>query len=181
MPTNPITLQSDAYYADARALLRQDHLDVNIFDLSSIDKVSINIGVGKLDAKQKTDVVEYLAKITGQEPKQINSRVSIAGFGLRKGMTVGVVTTLRGKRMRDFLFNLIYLALPRTRDFRGVSSSGFDQSYKVYSLGIENASIFHAVGFDSSVQFGMQVNIVFKTPSSTNKELLTKLKFPFKK
>jgi large subunit ribosomal protein L5 len=83
--------------------------------------------------------------------------------------------------MNDFLVNLVYIALPRTRDFRGISSTSFDRNFKSYSLGIQNSSIFPVIGFDSSVNFGMQINIVFKTGSENNKKFLENLNFPFKK
>jgi large subunit ribosomal protein L5 len=79
------------------------------------------------------------------------------------------------------LLLLIYIALPRTRDFRGLSRSSFDEQYSSYNIGIPNASIFPQIGFDSSVQFGMQVVIVFKTPGKNNLLLLQKLNFPFVK
>jgi large subunit ribosomal protein L5 len=161
--------------------MHKDHKDVNVFALSQIEKISINIGVGKYDAKQQADIAEHLSKITGNTPKLVPSRVSIAGFKLRKGAIVGLVSTLRGKKMRDFLTLLVFVALPRTRDFRGIKIDSFDANGKVYSLGIPSAAIFPQVGFDATVQFGMQINIVFKNNSPLNKELLTKLNFPFKR
>jgi large subunit ribosomal protein L5 len=176
-----LTLNSQQAYTDVIDSLTKDNKDVNPFAISQIEKISINVGVGKYDTKQQVEIADYLNKLTGNEPKKVPSKVSIAGFKLRKGQIVGLVSTLRGKKMRDFLTHLIYLALPRTRDFRGLKVDAFDKNEKVYSLGIENASIFPVIGFDTSVNFGMQINIVFKKASPMNRELLTKLNFPFKK
>lgn len=177
-----LKLTSEKYYSNARdSLIKTHNKEINIFDISTISKVSINVGIGKYEAKQKKEIEEYLHKLTGQKPKIIASKVSIAGFKLRKGDMVGLLITLRGKKMHDFLMNLIYLALPRSRDFKGIKNTSFDQNVTGYSLGVENASIFPAVGFDSSVQFGMQINISFKKGSEMNKQFLQELKFPFKK
>jgi large subunit ribosomal protein L5 len=177
-----ITLDSKTYYDSAIANVLKDHQGkVNPFASASISKISINVGVGKLDPKQKADVAEYLQKLTGQKPKQVQSKVSIASFKLRKGDIVGLTTTLRGKKMQDFLLNLIYVALPRSRDFKGIKSESFDREKNSYSLGIDTATIFPLVGFDPSVNFGLQINLVFKRGTELNKELLTKLDFPFNK
>jgi large subunit ribosomal protein L5 len=176
-----LQLNSQQAYTDVRTELQKENSGVHIFDLSQIEKISINVGVGKFDTKQQADIADYLQKLTGNEPKKVPSKDSIAGFKLRKGVIVGIVSTLRGKKMKDFLTQLIYIALPRTRDFRGCKVDAFDHNNKVYSLGIPNASIFPVVGFDPSVNFGLQINIVFKNSSPLNKELLTKLNFPFKR
>jgi large subunit ribosomal protein L5 len=120
-----------------------------------------------------------LEKLTGQLPKMVQTGKSIAGFKIRKGDVNSAMVTLRGKKMLDFLLLLVYIALPRTKDFRGVKRDAFDKQYRTYNLGIPNASIFPQIGFDSSVQFGLQINIVFKQPGENNKLLLEKLNFPF--
>lgn len=177
----PIQLNSQTYYDSAHQSLTQDNPTVNQFALAGLDKICINVGVGKYEPKEKNDIAIYLQKLTGQKPKQVASRVSIAGFKLRKGEIVGLTVTLRGKRMYDFLLHLVYIALPRSRDFKGVKQQAFDKHQVCYSLGIENSSIFPTVGFDSSVSFGMQINLVFKSGSDLNRDLLTKLQFPFSK
>lgn len=174
-----IQLTSKKYYNDSRALVQKENPEINLFALTSIEKISINVGVGKYDTKQQSDIADYLVRLTGNEPKKVEAKVSIAGFKLRKGQVVGLVSTLRGDKLKDFLLQLIYIALPRTRDFRGCKIDAFDSNNKVYSLGIPTASIFPAIGFDPTVNFGMQINIVFKNSSPLNKELLTKLNFPF--
>lgn len=176
-----IKLSSQDYIKDAFAELAKENKGVNIFDIPKLNKISINIGVGKFESKQKQDIAEYLSQLTGQKPKEVGTKKSIANFKTRKGDIVGLVSTLRGKKAQDFLLNLIYIALPRTRDFKGIKANAFDKNYSSYSLGIENSSIFPVVGFDASVNFGIQINIVFKKQIETNKLLLNKLNFPFKK
>lgn len=176
-----IKLQSKTFYKEAVAEIVKQNKGVNLFALPQIDRISINVGVGKYDTKQRNEIVTNLEKLTGQKPKEVVANNSIAGFNLRKGTVVGLVTTLRGQKMNDFLTQLIYIALPRTRDFKGISDTSFDALNSTYSMGISTCSIFPVIGFDSSVDFGMQINIVFKNKSEKNKELLTKLKFPFKK
>jgi large subunit ribosomal protein L5 len=141
--------------------------------------ISINVGVGKYESKEKQEIVNFLHKITGQKPKQVKSRKSISNFKLRKGEINGVVVTLRGKKMYDFLLSLVYLALPVTRDFRGLKKNSFDKNYSSYSLGIPSTSIFPQVGFDAPVNFGMQINICFSTNTEENKVLLESFNFPF--
>jgi len=178
----PIKLNSQDYIKNASTELASENKDLNVFDLPKISKVSINIGVGKFkEGKQKQEIEEYLCKLTGQKVKQVGTKKSIANFKTREGDIVGLVSTLRGKKAQDFLLNLIYVVLPRTRDFKGIKTSSFDKNFSSYSLGIENASIFPVVGFDTSVIFGMQINIVFDKQFENNKLLLTKLNFPFKK
>jgi large subunit ribosomal protein L5 len=86
---------------------------------------------------------------------------------------------LRGQKAYDFILSLVYLALPRVRDFKGLKRSSFDKNFSSYSLGIENCAIFPQVGFDSVINFGMQINVVFKHKTEVNREMLTALNFPF--
>lgn len=154
----------------------------NTFSLPEVDKVSINVGVGsKYDNKQKQEIAEYLEKITSQKPRKALSRDSIASFKSRKGDVVGLVVTLRGQKAKDFLLQLIYVALPRTRDFKGIKSEVFNNNFSSYSLGIENVNIFPSIGYDTTVNFGMQINVCFKSPNPQNRDLLQALQFPFKK
>jgi large subunit ribosomal protein L5 len=178
-----LKLSSNEYYVNAKQALKKENDSVNDFGLSDISKVSINVGLGKYknDSKARQEIETYLIAATGQKPKVVESRLSIAGFKLRKGEPVGLVVTLRGKKMKDFLMNLIYLSLPRSRDFKGIKSTSFDSSLHSYSLGIESASIFPLVGFDLSVPFGMQINVTFKNRDEKNKRFLELLNFPFVK
>jgi large subunit ribosomal protein L5 len=178
-----LKINSTEYYQNAKSLLKSENDSVNVFALPDIKKISINIGLGKYknDSKARQEIESYLVAATGQTPKVVESRLSIAGFKLRKGEPVGLVVTLRGKKMKDFLINLVYLSLPRTRDFKGVKNTSFDSNYNSYSLGIESASILPLVGFDLSVPFGMQINITFKNKDEQNKRFLELLNFPFVK
>jgi large subunit ribosomal protein L5 len=174
-------LNTTKYFEDAHTQVRKVLSNVNSFALPKIVKISINVGVGRFDPKQKLEIAEYLTKLTGQSPKHIGAKKAVANFKTRKNDLVGLVLTLRGKKAQDFLINLIYIALPRTRDFKGIKAESFDKNYASYSLGIENSSIFPIVGFDSSIVFGMQINAVFSNANANNKILLDKLNFPFKK
>jgi large subunit ribosomal protein L5 len=176
-----LKIQSDKFYSDAIEKTAKELNITNPMAAPRVSKVSINIGMGKYDNKQKQEIINYLEKLTGQKPKSVKSKVSVAGFKLRKNELVGCITTLRGKKAKDFLMTLIYLGLPRTRDFRGIKSTSFDSNYSTYSVGIENASIFPAIGFDIPFNFGMQVNVGFATNTPNNVELLKNLNFPFKK
>jgi large subunit ribosomal protein L5 len=178
---NPaINLSTASFFTQANDVVTKANPKINVFDISSISSVTINTGVGKFDNKQKQDIADTLARITCQTPKKVASRVSIATFKLRKGDTVGYTITLRGQKARDFLFQLIYIAIPRTRDFKGIKLNSFDSKFSTYSLGIENASIFPAVGFDNNINFGLQVNIKFRKLQESNLEYLQALNFPFK-
>ncbi len=176
-----IKLNTQEYFDNAYKGLLLEFPDVNIFALPKIDKIIVSSGVGKYDNKVKQEIGEYLEKITGQKAKKVPAKVSISSFKLRKGDTVSQMVTLNGKKARDFLFQLVTVALPRTRDFKGIKSTSFDKNYRCYSTGIENASIFTAVGFDTGFNFGVQVSICFKTGTPNNLNYLHQLKLPFKK
>jgi large subunit ribosomal protein L5 len=176
-----LKINSMSYYADAVTKTATELKIKNTMAAPRITKVSLNIGMGKYDNKQKQEIIKYLEKLTGQTPKAVKSKMSVAGFKLRKNELVACQVTLRGKKAKDFLVNLIFLGLPRTRDFRGIKSTSFDSTYSTYSVGIENTSIFPAIGFDIPFNFGLQVNVSFATPTKDNVELLKNLNFPFKK
>jgi len=181
MAKNNLVLTANDYYFGALEKVKQELSGANPLALPKISKIVLNVGVGKLDNKQRLEVVDYMEKLTGQKPKIVKAKRSISGFKLRTGEINGVMVTLRGKKMLDFLLLLVYIALPRTRDFRGLPKDSFDAQYTSYNIGIPNASIFPQIGFDSSVQFGMQVTIVFKNSGANNLLLLQKLNFPFAK
>ncbi|MGL4759767.1 MAG: 50S ribosomal protein L5 [Patescibacteria group bacterium] len=176
-----LTINSNKFYLDAVEKTAKELNIKNIMAAPRIAKVSINIGMGKYDNKQKQEIIGYLEKLSGQKPKAIKSRVSVAGFKLRKNELVACQVTLRGKAAQDFLVNLVFLGLPRTRDFRGIKMTSFDKNNSTYSVGVENASIFPAVGFDIGYNFGMQVNVSFAATDENNVVLLKNLNFPFKK
>ncbi len=148
-----------------------------------ISKVVISSGVGSQKDKKKLDLIaDRLSKITGQLPARKGAKVSLAAFKVRQGDTVGMQVTLRGQRMIDFLDRLVNIALPRTKDFRGISSGGLDQMGN-YTLGIKEHTIFPETGDEELKDvFGLAVTIVtnVRNPKET-KAFLVHLGFPFKK
>lgn len=148
----------------------QDKLDIdNPEAVPKIEKVIVNVGVG--DAQENLNrletVEDHLRRITGQEPIVTRAKKSVAGFNIRKGDPCGVKVTLRGKRMEDFLSRLIDIALPRTKDFRGLDPDSFDGQGN-YSMGIREQAVFPEVSYkEAGVVFGMDVTI---TTSARNDE-----------
>ena len=156
----------------------------NKMAIPCIKKVSVNVGVGKIatkDTKLIEQVVDNLAKITGQKPVIVKSRKSIAAFKLREGMPIGVMVTLRGPKMYEFLDRLINISLPRIRDFRGMNEKAFDDQGN-YSLGIKEHSVFPEIILESTeMTHGIQVNINMNTKDKQSAlTLLKHLGFPFK-
>ena len=147
-----------------------------------LQKIVLNISLG--EAIQNPRAVEAatadLAVISGQKPVTTKARKSVASFKLREGMTIGVMVTLRGKRMYDFLERLINAALPRTRDFQGVPRDSFDGRGN-YSLGIREQILFPEIDYDKIDKIrGMQVNIVTSAPSDEEgRRLLELMGMPF--
>jgi len=156
----------------------------SISAVPQISKVVVNVGVGRAlqDSKLLDLVVDELKHITGQVPIVTRARKSVAGFKLREGNVIGVKVTLRGKRMYDFLDRLISVALPRVRDFRGLSHKGFD-GHGNYTLGLKEHLVFPEIVFENVDKvFGLEITIV--TTAKDDKasfELLDKLGFPFVK
>ena len=163
--------------------MKSDFHYKNIMQAPKIEKVVVSAGVGSLKDKKKIDLVEdRLSKITGQKPVRKGAKISIAAFKSRVGDIVGMQVTLRGARMYDFLDRLINIALPRTKDFRGISLSGIDEMGN-YTLGIKENTIFpESSDEDLKDVFGLAVTIVtnIKNPKET-KVFLKHLGFPFKK
>ena len=165
------------------ALAREFEYD-NELQVPRIAKVVVNIGIGeaKDNPKALEAAVGDVRRITGQQPITINARKAVAAFKLRAGMTVGIKTTLRGRRMWYFLEKLIGVALPRIRDFRGVSPEGFDGRGN-YSLGLREQIVFPEVDYDKIDKIrGLEVSIV--TTARTDDEarsLLTRLGMPFRR
>ena len=155
-----------------------------IMQAPNLDKVVINIGVGDAiaDAKALEIAVAELAQISGQKPIITKAKKSIANFKLREGMEIGCKVTLRGEKMYQFLDKLINIALPRVRDFRGVSKNAFDGRGN-YTLGIKEQLIFPEINFDKVTRVrGMDIVVV--TTAKTNEEgraLLAGLGMPFEK
>ena len=146
-------------------------------------KTVINIGLGtRYDAAQKDIIKKHLALITGQKPADRKAKKSIASFKIRKGAAIGLAATLRGKRMYDFLDRLVNIALPRTKDFRGISANAVDEMGN-YTLGIKENTIFpESSDEDLKDVFGLAVTIVTNVKNKDEtKAFLTHLGFPFKK
>jgi large subunit ribosomal protein L5 len=146
-------------------------------------KVIVSTGVGSYRDKNKTKVVEdRLMKITGQKAAPRGAKVAIANFKSRQGDVVGYQVTLRGARMYDFLERLVHIALPRTKDFRGISKSGVDEMGN-YTLGIKEHSIFPETADEELKDvFGMAITIVTTAKSKAEAQaFLEHLGFPFKK
>ena len=155
----------------------------NIMEVPRIDRVVVNVGVGEAiqNPKALDGAVNDLTLITGQRPVVTNAKKSIAGFKLREGMFIGCKVTLRGERMYDFLDRLINLALPRVRDFRGVSPDAFDGRGN-YSLGIKEQTIFPEIDYDKIDKIrGLEVNIVTTAKTDEEaRELLRAMGMPFR-
>ena len=155
----------------------------NVMQVPRLEKIVVNIGLGEAlqNAKALDAAVEDIATITGQRPIITRARKSIAGFKLREGNPIGVKVTLRGDRMWDFLDRLCNVALPRQRDFRGISPDSFDGRGN-YSLGLREQLVFPEIDYDKIDKIrGMEVTIV--TTAQTDEEgyqLLRHLGMPFK-
>ncbi len=148
-----------------------------------LEKIVVNMGVGEavVNSRALDGAMEDLARITGQKAQLRRARKSIAGFKIREGMPVGARVTLRGERMWEFLDRFISIALPRVRDFRGVSPASFDGSGN-YAIGLREQVIFPEISYDSiDTTRGLDVAIVTTTESDEEaRELLRLLGMPFR-
>ena len=163
--------------------LREEFEFGNVMQVPTVTKIVVNMGVGEAarDSKLIDGAVKDLAAITGQKPTVTKARKSIAQFKLREGMPIGAHTTLRGDRMWEFLDRLLSVALPRIRDFRGLSGKQFDGNGN-YTFGLTEQVMFHEIDQDSIDRVrGMDITVV--TTAKTDDEgraLLKALGFPFK-
>jgi large subunit ribosomal protein L5 len=171
------------YRDEIVAALRKEFDFANVMQVPTITKVVVNMGVGDAarDAKLIEGAVRDLSVITGQRPAVTKARKSIAQFKLREGMPIGAHVTLRGDRMWEFLDRLTTIALPRIRDFRGLSPKQFDGKGN-YTFGLNEQSMFHEIDQDKIDRVrGMDITVV--TTASNDDEgrvLLRHLGFPFK-
>lgn len=164
--------------------LKDEYGYKNVMQVPKLQKIVISKGVGAAIADKKLIeyAVEELTNIAGQKPVSTLSKKDVAAFKLRKGMPVGVKVTLRATKMYEFLDRLVTTALPRVRDFNGISSTGFDGRGN-YNLGITEQIIFPEINIDKIYKIG-GMDITFVTSAETDKEaksLLTQLGLPFKK
>ena len=164
--------------------LKENFEYTNVHQIPKIDKVVLNMGLGEAiqNIKILDSAVEELMAIAGQRPVVTRAKKSIAAFKLREGMPIGCMVTLRGKRMYDFLDKLINVALPRVRDFRGISPKAFDGAGN-YSLGVREHIIFPEIDYDKIDNIkGMNITIVTTANSDEEgRELLTLMGMPFRK
>jgi large subunit ribosomal protein L5 len=156
----------------------------NALSLPRLEKIVVSMGVGSAiqDSKVLDEVTGNLAQITGQKPSIRRARKSISQFKLREGMPIGCMTTLRGRRMYEFLDRLIALVLPRVRDFRGLNAKAFD-GHGNYSLGLNEQLMFPEINPDK-VKHVQGMNIAIVTTTSSDDEarlLLRELGMPFKR
>jgi large subunit ribosomal protein L5 len=173
----------ERYVKDVVPALRKEFGYKNVMAVPRIEKVVVNMGLGEATANQKIiDVgADEVMRITGQKPVVRRARKSIASFKLRKGMPVGTMVTLRGERMYEFLDRLMSIALPRVRDFRGVSPKGFDGRGN-YTLGLRDQLIFLEIDY-MKVDKPRGLNVSVVTTARTDEEarrLLQLLGMPFR-
>jgi large subunit ribosomal protein L5 len=173
----------ERYRNEIRDSLQKQFGYRNVMQVPTVTKVVVNMGVGEAarDAKLINGAVNDLALITGQRPDIRRARKSIAQFKLREGMPIGVRATLRGDRMWEFLDRLTSIALPRIRDFRGLSPKQFD-GVGNYTFGLAEQSVFHEIDVDKIDRVrGMDINVVTSaTTDDEGRALLRALGFPFK-
>ncbi len=174
----------EKYLKEVVPSLQQKYNYKSIMEVPKLEKIVINMGVGDATSNSKLldAAVEDLTKIAGQRPVVTKAKKSIAGFKVREGQSIGCKVTLRGENMYTFLDKLIAIALPRVRDFRGVSPKAFDGRGN-YTMGIKEQLIFSEIDYDDVVKVrGM--DIIFVTTAKTNEEsydLLAGLGIPFRK
>ena len=174
----------DKYVTEVVPALQQKFGYKNVNQIPKIDKIVINMGLGdcKDNPKALEVAVKELAAIAGQQPLVTKARKSIANFKLREGMNVGAKVTLRGSRMEEFMDKLVNIALPRVRDFRGVSDKAFDGRGN-YALGIREQLLFPEIDYDK-VEKVRGMEMIFVTTAHSDeecKELLRLMGMPFTK
>jgi len=171
------------YRSDILPALTKEHGYKNVHEVPRLVKIVVNTGVGEAarDSKVIEGAIADLTAITGQKPMVTKARKSIAQFKLREGQAIGAHVTLRGDRAWEFLDRLLSLALPRIRDFRGLSPKQFDGNGN-YTFGLQEQSVFHEINQDKIDRVrGFDITVV--TTAKTDEEgraLLTALGFPFK-
>ena len=171
------------YREEILPALRSEFDIANVMQVPGLTKIVVNMGVGEAtrDAKLMDGAVRDLTAITGQKPQVRRAKRSIAQFKLREGMPIGAKVTLRGDRMWEFLDRLLSIALPRIRDFRGLSPDQFDGNGN-YTFGLTEQSMFHEIDMDRvDRQRGMDITVVTTARTDEEgRELLRRLGFPFR-
>ena len=174
----------EKYQQEVVPKLKEELKIKNVNAVPKITKVTINVGMGTYlkGSKDYSQIVDGIALISGQKPVVTKARQAISNFKIREGMPIGVMVTLRGNMMYDFLYRLINVALPRVRDFRGISSRGFDKQGN-YTLGIKEHAVFPEITLeDMSKVFSFQINVATTAQSAeAGRKLLAYMGFPFVK
>lgn len=175
---------SDLYNKQIRNEMQEKFGYTNVMDIPKLEKIVINIGVGEATENTKTvdAAASDLEAITGQKPMICKAHKSLAAWKIREGMPLGCKVTIRGERMYEFLDRLINIALPRVRDFRGISSTSFDGRGN-YAFGVKEQLIFPEIDFEKIDRVrGMDIIVVTTAKTDEEaRELLTKFGMPFKK
>ncbi|MGF1740721.1 50S ribosomal protein L5 [Vibrio profundum] len=174
----------DYYKSSVVAELAKEFSYTSVMQVPRIEKITLNMGVGEAinDKKLLENAASDMAQISGQKPLITKARKSVAGFKIREGYPIGCKVTLRGERMWEFLERLISIALPRVRDFRGVSAKSFDGRGN-YSMGVREQIIFPEIDYDK-VDRVRGLDITITTSAGTDVEgraLLAAFNFPFRK
>jgi large subunit ribosomal protein L5 len=179
----PVPRLKVRYNDEIRSTLREEFQHENVNQVARLVKVVVNMGVGDAakDSKLIEGAIRDLQQITGQKPQVTKARKSIAQFKLREGMPIGAHVTLRGDRAWEFLDRLLSTALPRIRDFRGLSGKQFD-GHGNYTFGLTEQSMFHEIDQDKIDRVrGMDITVVTTaTTDAEGRALLKHLGFPFK-
>ena len=174
-------LESD-YKKNISKKLKETFSYKNVMEIPKLEKVVINMGVGEAvkDNKKLESAINELTSISGQKPVVTKAKQANASFKLRAGMSIGLKVTLRKSKMYEFIDRLVTIALPRVRDFRGISSKSFDGNGN-YSLGLKEQYIFPEIEYDTvDSPRGMDITIVTSAKTDAEaKELLTGFNFPF--
>lgn len=179
-----MTRLREAYNTSIQQALSEELGLKNRFEVPRLEKVVINVGVGdaKDNKKALEEVIQNIAKITGQKPVVSKAKKSIAGFKIRAGQPIGVRVTLRQDKMYDFLDRLVSITMPRIRDFRGLPLKGFDGNGN-YNLGMKEHILFPEIHFDQVVNsHGLNITVVTTAKNDEQaRALLTRFGFPFEK
>ncbi|WP_392558784.1 50S ribosomal protein L5 [Orbus mooreae] len=174
----------DHYNAQVVNKLQEQFGYKSVMQVPRIEKITLNMGVGEAitDKKLLDNAVADLAAISGQKPLVTKARKSVAGFKIRQGYPIGCKVTLRGERMWEFFERLVYIALPRTRDFRGLSAKSFDGRGN-YSMGVREQIVFPEIDYDKVDRVrGLDITITTTAQSDDEgRALLSAFNFPFRK
>ena len=175
----------EQYNSEILGELRDQFERKNVMEVPRLDKIVVNMGVGdaQTDARLMENALSELGQITGQKASVRKARKSIASFKLREGADIGCMVTLRGERMYEFFDRLVSIAVPRIRDFRGLSPNSFDGQGN-YTIGLREQTIFPELNMDAVTRVrGMNVTFVIKNSRSNDesRELLRKFGMPFRR